>query len=369
MRRFVVCGVLVTLLALGAGASGFRATGVEARSNAHSAGCGWKPVRTPAIKGGAAVLSAVVAPAPNDVWLAGSQGEPMHERTLVLHYDGRSLEIVPTPNPFPKSNQLRGLAAFGPHDVWAVGEGVTRTDPVYHYVPLVLRYDGRRWIRVSGPSVNTPFGAYLDGVAGAAADDLWSVGMARYGDDWAGLIEHWDGKQWRIVPSPTSTYHTVTAVSRSDVWAAGMANASFSPNLPVARWDGQSWELVADTAQKGWETYANASSASGPTNVWIVGQEAAGPFVERFDGSRFARVPIPYAHWKSNYDNEENSYLDGVAAISPRDVWAVGTFGIEHYDGRSWHLSSRDGYAAIAAASPTDIWAVGGARVLHYRCK
>jgi hypothetical protein len=202
--------------------------------------------------------------------------------------------------------------------------------------------------------------------------------MARYGDDWVGLIENWDGKQWRIVPSPRSTYHTVTAVSRSDVWAAGMANGSFSPNLPVARWDGQSWELVPDTAETGWETYANASSASGPTNVWIVGQEAAGPFVERFDGSRFARVAVPHAHWKSNYDNGENSYFDGVVAISPRNVWAVGTFGIEHYDGRSWQLSSRDGsYSAITAASPRDIWAVGStfngristAKVLRYGCK
>src|SRR5262245_53827226 len=109
--------------------------------------------------------------------------------------------------------------------------------------------------------------------------------------------------------------------------------------------------------------------APGWNRTRIVGQEAAGPFVERFNGRRSIRVPVPFPHFKWNYDRGNNSYFEGVAAISRSDVWAVGTFGIEHYHGKRWHLWSRNtSFNAIDAASSTDVWAVGGAGVHHYSC-
>jgi hypothetical protein len=187
-------------------------------------------------------------------------------------------------------------------------------------------------------------------------------------DDWVGLIEHWNGTTWKIVASPgQASYNTVTALSGSDAWAAGTAGSSRLYML-AAHWSGRSWTLVKDTSDPDYETHANGSSASDPRDVWIVGQEAAGPLVERFDGHRFVRVSVPYDLWKSHYANEEPSHLYGVAAISPRSVWAVGTFGIVHYDGRNWKVVVRDELClAITARAPTDIWAVGG-QVYHYTC-
>jgi hypothetical protein len=77
--------------------------------------------------------------------------------------------------------------------------------------------------------------------------------------------------------------------------------------------------------------------------------------------------------------------INGLAAVSPCDVWAVGGTGdpltplIEHWDGSSWTVvppPDPDGYGdltAVSAASASDIWAVGdalqgtpGPLFLHY---
>ncbi len=72
----------------------------------------------------------------------------------------------------------------------------------------------------------------------------------------------------------------------------------------------------------------------------------------------------------------ENSQLDGVAAISATDVWAVGFFTVnttprtlaEHWTGSSWSIVTspnvKPGTASnvlvgVAPISPTDVWTVG----------
>jgi hypothetical protein len=201
-----------------------------------------------------------------------TEGLPMFSpaRPLVLHYDGHTLQAMPTPSPFPKGGWLNDVVALGPKDVWAVGEGLSRTKPVNHYVPLALHYDGERWSRVSMPTVASKFGAELYGVAGLAGNDIWAVGQA-YSDrrgEWVGLIERWNGRRWLIVQSPEGTYRSVTAISRSDVWAAG--------ELP-AHWNGRAWTRVEDTSRPDWHTFGYASSASASTNLWIVATKPLRP--------------------------------------------------------------------------------------------
>lgn len=330
--------------------------------------CGWTTVPTPSIPG--AFLLAISAPAQKDVWVVGSRGALDHERTLILHFDGETFRIVPSPSPYLTSD-LRDVVAFAPNDVWAVGTGVTMREPHYRYTPTVLHYDGARWRQVAVPSVRTGFGLEVHAIAGTGPDDIWLVGTANVRDSagWVGLIEHYDGRQWRIVPTPPSEFFTLTAIAPGDVWAAGSSAPTYRPNRPVAHWNGRRWRLVKDAAQDGWATTARDSSASGASNIWIVGDQAAGPFVERFDGRRFTRVPVPAGDFMANYNNQQDSYLTGVEAVSPRDVWAVGNFGIEHYDGHRWLRSSPDdSLEAITAVTSTDIWATGGASVRHLTC-
>ena len=286
MRRSGIRAVL-PFLGSAAVALGLLASGGSARPAGSAATCDWNRVRVPPVTH--ADLYAVSARSPQDVWIVGSQGEFDQEQTLVLHYDGESVQVVPTPDPFSVSSELFGIAAFGPDDVWAVGQGLASTEPVYHYEPLLLHFDGERWSHVPAPTVDAEFGGALYAVAGAAVDDIWAVGQvsAPDGDGWVGLIEHWDGHEWRIVASPNRPYRTVAAVSSDDVWAAG-PRPEPSGRLTAHR-DGRSWKLVEDAVRPGWWTDANAASASGPKNVWIVSQEAAGPFGEWFARSRITR--------------------------------------------------------------------------------
>src|SRR5450759_2171714 len=46
-------------------------------------------------------------------------------KTLIIHYDGTGWTVVPSPNMGPHSqyqnNQLRGITAVSPNDIWAFG--------------------------------------------------------------------------------------------------------------------------------------------------------------------------------------------------------------------------------------------------------
>src|SRR5260370_61505 len=104
----------------------------------------------------------------------------------------------------------------------------------------------------------------LSGVAAVSATDVWAVGnhfdAAIGGDD--GLIEHWDGSRWSIVPSPASALNltSVAAISASDVWAAGAAPTGGQPVFE--HWDGKAW-----TAFSGPLVSAGYGAAIGITTV------------------------------------------------------------------------------------------------------
>ena len=346
MHGRVAVGVVVALAVLSTGRVGASDGGAR---------CGWKPVALPTVR--SLDLTAVAARASNDVWIVGTQ---RGARTVALHYDGRSLRFVPAPTPTPKWDRLAAVATVGARDVWVVGSIVTR--------PVALHYDGHSWRQVAVPAPAAPYSGEFSGVAGVASNDVWAVGGAHdyEGGDWVGLIEHWDGQRWQIVHSPgKASYNAVAVVSRTNVWAAGIPG---STGPPTAHWDGTSWKLVWDTFENnGSGGGVNAVSASGLGNVWFVGD---GPFLERYGGRSFTRRSVPFAHWESNAENKVDSYLNGVAAVAGGGAWAVGNFGIEHYDGHRWTLVSKDtSYVAIAAATPTDIWAVGAKKVIHYTCR
>ncbi len=112
-------------------------------------------------------------------------------------------------------------------------------------------------------------------------------------------------------------------------------------------------------------SFLSAVAAVSPSDVWAVGSRGLSPYrtlVEHWDGKRWHVLP------------SRVGTLDGVAALSSRNVWAVGTTTdialksrplIEHWDGKHWTIkrganapaSELYGVTAIAAG---DVWAVGG---------
>jgi hypothetical protein len=234
------------------------------------------------------------------------------------------------------------------------------------------------------------------------------------------LIENWNGSSWSVVPSPTSTVentslNAVAAISPSNVWAVG-GNAG---NVLVEHFDGKSWKVVnspvfgsgvatadpsisADSANDIWvldgtflhfdgTKWSSVASAIGtrsvtalsPTNVWAVGTVVGGttggrhprPFgkaaIEHWDGTSWSIVTSP------NPNPGGASTLQGIAAISANDIWAVGAIGAtsgvpseftltEHWDGTSWSIipspspaANQNQLFAVTALSDGTVVAVG----------
>jgi hypothetical protein len=112
--------------------------------------------------------------------------------------------------------------------------------------PLVLHWDGATWSVVTSPSLGGSYKDRLYGITVNGANDIWAVGASlQYyfiGEeqviDSQTLVEHWNGTNWSIVPSPNpsipdpyydthnNNLNAVAAVSAEDVWAVGSYSVS-----------------------------------------------------------------------------------------------------------------------------------------------
>lgn len=239
-----------------------------------------------------------------------------------------------------------GVAARAANDVWTVGEQGS-TESGNEGRPLVEHWNGRRWRLVS-----TPAGAgSLSDVAATAPDDAWAVG------DYRGraVTEHWDGVSWRIVPSPNvgvSSLAGVAAEGPQNVWAVGWRGECCGGPPLIEHWDGNHWQVISTPAFAAKQALS-AVSIAGDGEIWtncLVSGNGGRLQVRVPPGISYAKCPI----------------LGGIAidAHDPTDVWAdVGV--LARWDGSHWqrHPLYPDGVsvAGIAAISSRDVW-VGGSQ-------
>ena len=155
-------------------------------------------------------------------------------------------------------------------------------------------------------------------MAAAASNDVWAVGF-KIGPDnpdfGLQLIEHWNGTSWSVDTTGPEiegdSLSGVTVVSSNNVWAVGAAGG----NALVEHWDGTSWSIVSNSVIAG-AGRLSAVSADSANDVWAVGQAGnGGPPILHFNGTTWSQVATP------NPSMEANS----VTALSPTNVWAVGT--------------------------------------------
>ena len=119
--------------------------------------------------------------------------------------------------------------------------------------PLVEHFDGAQWSVVPTPR---PAGAGLDAITALSPTNVWAVGSQRVGSHLT-LVMHYDGKSWQVVPSPnpSAAYNAdnelrdVAAVGPSDIWAVGMyeneqTNIHQHRTL-IEHWNGTSWSIVS----------------------------------------------------------------------------------------------------------------------------
>src|SRR5581483_4235535 len=102
---------------------------------------------------------------------------------LTLHWNGKTWTQVPTPNPAPStmaathvSNALSAVSGSSSHDVWAVGQYNLWSAGVRGARALLLHWDGSSWKLVPSPSTVAGRVSFLNGVAAPSATGAWAVG-------------------------------------------------------------------------------------------------------------------------------------------------------------------------------------------------
>ena len=169
-----------------------------------------------------------------------------------------------------ESDELLGVSAAASGDVWAVGVALPPGGPAR---TLVERWQGRAWRTV--PSPDRPSGgSFLNAVVALSASDAWAVGLSRSpGRAARTLVLHWDGRRWAITASPNAgpgdnSLVSVAAASARDAWAVGYRDAKGVYRALVEHWDGDHWTVVRLPRLGGPGNGLNAVGATASGVVW-----------------------------------------------------------------------------------------------------
>jgi hypothetical protein len=360
-RVFLITGFLAVLACLGlaAAADGGGKT---------SSGCApsWRVVSTPAV-GSSGGLSAVAAVSTRDVWAVGNTARG----PLVEHWDGSRWSVVPSP--IVRKGGLFDLAAVSANDSWAVGQIDRSTPTVYRNPkPLLEHWNGKRWATLPTPSSSWPAG--LSAVSAVSPADIWVVGGTDARGEPGAVLVHWDGRRWSRVREPhikglNLSLADLAAISRNDVWAIGSwQDRSYESGLLAVHWNGRQWMTFKGPTLGDDGSELNDVAAVSPSEVWAVGDEDFGGIpdetaavVDHWNGKR----------WSVNPGSFSAASLESASAVSAHDVWAVGKAdaehggeAIRHWNGRSWKADKGADQGAtlqaVAAVGPSEVWAVGG---------
>jgi hypothetical protein len=302
--------------------------------------------------------------------------------------------------PLTVTDDLRGVFAVAPNDVWAVGNGGTvlhfdgcwRAEPKATDVDLTSVWaaaDGTVWaggasattLRRSGGSwsvVKTPGTTAVRGIF-ATAPTVWAVAEE-------GAIYSWDGSAWQVshVNSTEGTYHGVWGATPDDVWVVGDGKEPDGDLTAIhVHWDGAAWTESYSCnpdgnryAAGGWFAILDDIWGLDADTIWDAGEcDPGGGFVrdaliERLTGGAWPEVDIG--------DLGDYRPLATIWASGVSDVWAASSGVLFeghvptmlHFDGTAWSASSDPatiGIFHIRGTSANDVWAVGlGGKRLHF---
>ncbi|MBX3269450.1 MAG: hypothetical protein KF729_04280 [Sandaracinaceae bacterium] len=283
---------------------------------AHWDGFAWNSAWS-AARRGYGTYRGVWAFGPDDVWAVGGGDS----EALVSHWDGDRWQETPVP---PDVGWLYDVWGAGPRDLWAVGEG-----------GVIIRWNGTEW------TVSRRGGPLLWKLWGSGADDVWAVGDG-------GTVWRWNGVRWALVPTGVSS-------ACRGVWGLGPDDVWIASSDVLLHWDGAS--------------IAPLSDAPGGDVVWGLAQDdiwvAFPGRAHHWDGSRWTEHAVP------GDVAQGTARLTAVIGRASNEVWAMGDENLIRWDGSRWRREHADGVRFEAAAIDSDggVWAVGGGRAILRRTR
>lgn len=324
-------------------------------------GSRWRAVPVPHVPG-VAELHAVAAVDRSDVWAVGSRSGRSEQirvsHPLVMHWDGHRWAVVPVPSTGPAI--LWSVSAVSANDVWAVGAAYHRNQDGKFLdegaQPLALHWDGAVWRTVALPWARP--GVEIDRVAATGPHDVWLLST---GDqDVRGiLIERWDGSSWHSIPAPFGAHDPIrgfAARSATDAWAVGGYRFQGHSHTLAAHWNGRTWR-IAPTPDRNTDSALTDVAAVRPDDVWAVGQSQ---FVKATKNPPNCREPCTevrqswpvalFEHWDGHRwtiaRGAAPQMWDGrisLAATADGTAFAAGGCywdnGIVRWDGTRWRIS------------------------------
>jgi len=266
-------------------AAGYQITqsGAQQSLIEHYDGVAWSIIPSANPASLAVYLSSVAATAPNNVWAAGYYlGNAGVYRTLAERWDGNSWTIVTTPNAGSGDNALNGLAATGPNDVWAVGYRLSA--PGASSATLILHFNGTTWSVVPSPSPGQT--SSLSSVVALDDGTVWAAGFYYDGTQARTLLLHGDGSGFAAIagedyPNEGNVLNGIAASNSGDIWAAGYHYPSGTSDYQglIEHYDGQQWTRVSSVQGTSYTYLAGITAQAGGAS-WAVGNTLTTTIVE-----------------------------------------------------------------------------------------
>jgi hypothetical protein len=233
--------------------------------------------------------------------------------------------------------------------------------------PLIEHWDGRAWKQVPSAGPRGASESLLNSVAATGSSTAWAAGYYNTGKRIKKtLIERWNGRAWAQLASPNpggvhgSFLLGVAATGPSDAWAVGYYNTGKSTRTLIERWNGRAWAQVPSPSPGGSDARLNGVAAADKSSAWAVGSYIGPPLrplIERWDGRAWKVVASP------NPGDRIGGILNAVTTLGESVAWAAGNMGtrtvdqalIERWNGRAWKVVASPRPAGSHGSSLTGI--------------
>ena len=163
---------------------------------------------------------------------------------FVQSASGANWIVIPSPNGPLEVNQLHGVSALSENDVWAVGVSYNAERTLAS--PLIEHWNGAQWSVVPSPNPSVTINV-LEAVAAVAPNDVWAVGFSARTPH-SILIMHWNGATCRVTRNPVrnmtlTNLAALAVVSPNDIWAVGTGRLGDEDATVTIHWNGNAWSL------------------------------------------------------------------------------------------------------------------------------
>jgi hypothetical protein len=322
-------------------------------------GTSWAIQPTPRLAGGAMSQLIGVACTSATGCLAVGNSSPnffnhQSPATLAERWDGSTWRVQPTPNPLgAAASTLNAASCLSASACVAVGNTSNSRGTS---LTLAQRWNGRAWSIQPTPSPAD--GGNLLGVSCPSRSSCLAVGghgNPNNAPPTSTLAEQWNGRGWRIQPTPNPRgdgwfLGAVSCTSPSACTAVGGRLAP--PGTPSAtlaeRWNGRTWSIqpTPNPAGHGAKLLTGVACTSRSSCMAVGGEfdpatgDSLGTLAERWDGRTWRIVPTFKAAPAG-----PGAFLNGVACTAAAACTAVGNQTLartlaERWNGRTWQVQA-----------------------------